>query len=682
MEPALSQPPDNGQNRVVIAQIKPLVDAGRFAIKRCVGDTICVRAEAFCDGHDRPSCALRWRHKSEDQFAQKLMDDIGWDWWRAELILPKLGTYQLEVVGWVDHFKSWRAALKKRLEAQEDELQVELQIGAQMLKEAALRARRGQALSAAKHLNQCAAQLVDGAHSQRERATLAIDEDIFEQMQRWAPRRFPTSADSQIKVEVEPERARFSSWYEFFPRSPAIDNQRGDARAAVAHATLIDARKRLDYIAEMGFNVVYLPPIHPIGRALRKGPNNSTESAPDDVGSPWAIGAAEGGHQAIHPALGSSEDFDALIQRARELNLDIALDLAFQAAPDHPWVREHPEWFKFRPDGSIQYAENPPKKYEDIYPFDFETEDWRGLWSALEGVVRHWCERGVRVFRVDNPHTKPYALWEWLIQRIKESYPETIFLAEAFSRPAVMQRLAKLGFSQSYTYFTWRNTRWELEEYLRELSQSPVVDYMRPNFWPNTPDILPEPLQSGRRSTFMLRVALAATMSSNYGIYGPAYELMEHVPVAAGSEEYLDSEKYQLRAWQLDQPHSLKPFISRLNRIRQQNTALQQMRLTTIHHADNEEIFVFSKRSAAHDNFILVVANLDPEHTQASMVNLDLEALGVTEEKPFFVQDLLNEARYQWRGARNYVELNPQRAPLHIFRIGERARDERDFDYY
>lgn len=691
--------PDEGRNRIVIAHVSPLVEGGRFAIKRCVGEALLVRAQVFCDGHERPNCALAWRHETQEapDASQVLMDDLGWDQWSAELTLARLGRYFFHIIGWVDHFRTWREDLEKRVLAAQD-IEVDLQIGAQMLQAAAINARKARNSRDEKYLARHADHLLSPTLTQVERARLALDRELAARMTTWAERRFCTRTPDEFPIQVEPRRAQFSTWYEFFPRSsldpaspPSPETaapqapQTGAPQAstpAAAHATLRDAIKRLDYVAEMGFDVVYLPPIHPIGRTNRKGRNNATRAASADVGSPWAIGSADGGHDAIHPQLGSRADLLALLEHARALGIDIALDIAFQASPDHPWVAEHPQWFKTRPDGTIQFAENPPKKYEDIFPFDFETAQWRELWLALEGVFRHWCDLGVRIFRVDNPHTKPFGFWEWLIANIQRDYPETIFLAEAFARPAVMHRLAKLGFSQSYTYFAWRNTRYELEEYLRELTQPPLIDFMRPNFWPNTPDILTEALQSGRRSTFMLRVALAATMSSNYGIYGPAYELMEHTAVRPGSEEYLDSEKYQLRHWNLEQPHSLKGFITRLNQIRNQNPALQQMRHTTIHHSENDQMMVFSKHSAAMDNYILVVANLDAEYTQATMLHLDLDALGVTAEQPFHVHDLIDDARYVWQGPRNYVELNPHRCPVHIFRIGRRIRDERDFDYY
>jgi starch synthase (maltosyl-transferring) len=431
----------------------------------------------------------------------------------------------------------------------------------------------------------------------------------------------------------------------------------------------------------MGFDVVYLPPIHPVGTTFRKGRNNSPEAEPGDVGSPWGIGGAEGGHKEIHPDLGTLEDFRRFVARAGELGLDIALDVAFQASPDHPYVRDHPEWFRKRPDGTVQYAENPPKKYQDIYPFDFDTGDWRGLWQELKSVFDHWIGEGIRIFRVDNPHTKPFAFWEWAIGEIKREHPDVIFLSEAFTRPKIMVRLAKLGFTQSYNYFPWRNLRWEIEEYFTELTQTEVREFFRPNLWPNTPDILTERLQTGGRAAFAQRLILAATLGASYGIYGPAFELLEHRPKERGSEEYLDSEKYQLREWDLKSPDSLRELIALVNRIRRENPALQLDRTLRFHRADNDQILVYSKTSEDEENVILVAVNLDPFQTQASWVDLDLAALGLESDQGFQVHDLLTGARYLWQGARNFVQLDPQQA-AHVFRVRRRTRSEKDFDTF
>jgi starch synthase (maltosyl-transferring) len=469
-------------------------------------------------------------------------------------------------------------------------------------------------------------------------------------------------------------RARFSSWYELFPRSTAA--------APGQHGTFRDVEARLPYVAAMGFDVLYLPPIHPVGRINRKGPNNALTAGPADVGSPWAIGAAEGGHKDILAELGSLDDFRRLVGKARASGIEIALDIAFQCAPDHPYVAAHPEWFKHRPDGSVQYAENPPKKYQDIYPFDFESSDWRGLWDELKSVFEFWIAQGVRIFRVDNPHTKSFAFWEWVIGGIKAVQPDVLFLAEAFTRPKVMHRLAKAGFTQSYTYFTWRNSKQELTEYFTELSSGPGRHYFRPNVWPNTPDILHEALQSGLRSVFASRLVLAATLSANYGIYGPAYELMESAPRDPGSEEYRDSEKYQLRHWELDRPDSLSPLIARVNRIRNDNPALQSDHSLKFCPVDNDRLIAYVKHDAASNNIVLTVVNLDPYNTQSGWVDLDLGPLGIDASQVYQVHDLLSDQRFQWRGPRNYVLLDPQRLPAHVFRIRRHLRSERDFDYF
>jgi starch synthase (maltosyl-transferring) len=451
---------------------------------------------------------------------------------------------------------------------------------------------------------------------------------------------------------------------------------------AGTHATFKDCEARLPYITAMGFNVLYFPPIHPIGRTHRKGRNNAACAGPDDPGSPWGIGSEEGGHKAVHPELGTLEDFRRLVVKAREVGIEIALDVAFQCSPDHPYVKEHPEWFRLRPDGTVQYAENPPKKYEDIYPFDFETPRWQELWEELKSVVLFWSEQGIRIFRVDNPHTKPFSFWEWLIAEVKKVYPDVIFLSEAFTRPKIMYSLAKLGFSQSYTYFAWRNTKWEVTQYFTELTQTEVLEYFRPHLWPNTPDILTEYLQSGGRPAFMARLVLAATLGASYGIYGPAFELCENRPRSPGSEEYLDSEKYEIKNWDIERPDGLKAFIALVNRIRRENPALQRDWSLRFHHVDNDQLICYSKQTEDLTNIILVVVNLNPYYTHSGWVDLDLDSLKLEQERPYQVHDLLTGARYLWHGPRNYVELNPSVVPAHIFRFQRRIRTERDFDYY
>ncbi|MGE5231771.1 MAG: alpha-amylase family glycosyl hydrolase, partial [Deltaproteobacteria bacterium] len=469
-------------------------------------------------------------------------------------------------------------------------------------------------------------------------------------------------------------RARFSTWYELFPRSCATEVGR--------HGTFRDCETRLPYVAAMGFDVLYLPPIHPIGRSHRKGRNNETLATPGDVGSPWAIGGPEGGHTAIHPDLGTLEDFRRLLAKAREHGLEVALDIAFQCSPDHPWVRDHPEWFRGRPDGTIQFAENPPKRYQDIYPLDFETPAWRELWEELKNVILYWVEQDVRLFRVDNPHTKAFDFWEWAVIEVKAVHPEVLFLSEAFTRPRVMYRLAKLGFSQSYTYFTWRNTKDELIEYFTELTDTPVRDYFRPSLWPNTPDILPEFLQLGGRHAFAIRLVLAATLGANYGIYGPAFELGENAPREPGSEEYLHSEKYELKRWNLDAPDSLAALITRVNRARRENPALQQDRSLRFHGSDNPVLLCYSKTTPDLTNTVLVVVNLDPFHPQVGWVDLDLAALGIPADHAYELEDLIGGSRHLWQGPRGYVDLAPDVAPAHVFLVQRRVRTERDFDYY
>ncbi len=487
-------------------------------------------------------------------------------------------------------------------------------------------------------------------------------------------RLFTTTYDKELEIVVERERARFGAWYELFPRSCSTEPGR--------HGTFKDVEQRLEYVAALGFDVLYLPPIHPIGNSFRKGRNNATTAGKDDPGSPWAIGSELGGHKAIHPELGNLDDFHHLIAAAAEVGIEIAIDIAFQCAPDHPYVSEHPEWFRKRPDGTIQYAENPPKKYQDIYPFDFESEQWRELWAELRSIVQYWVDQGVHIFRVDNPHTKPFGLWEWLIAEIKRDCPEAIFLAEAFTRPKALYGLAKRGFTQSYNYFPWRNTKWELTQYLTELTRTEVSEFMGPNLWPNTPDILPEYLQFGGRPAFMVRFVLAATLGPSYGIYGPAYELCDNLPIAPGKEEYLNSEKYEIKSWDLDQPDSIGKLISQVNAIRHENPAFRANYNLRFHEVDNEQIIAYSKTSEDKTNEVLIVVNLDPHYKQSGFITLPMEDLGLDPRQPYQAHDLLTDARYLWHGSRNYVELDPKSVPAHIFVIRRKIRTEHDFDYY
>ena len=665
--------PANGRQRVVIEGVRPEIDCGRYPIKRIVDETVTAEADIFADGHDLLACRLLFRHSDESEWSATPMRPLANDRWRGEFAVSKLGRYQYCVEGSIDPFGTWRRDLQKRIDAGQD-IHVDLLIGAKLVEQAAQRASAQPGFGEdTARLSQWAVKLAVGGGLE-DRKAAALDGALASAMARHADFTQAARYEKTLSVTVDRARAAFSTWYEIFPRSCAPQPAR--------HGTLRDCEAWLTYIASMNFDVVYLPPIHPIGQNFRKGKNNGTSAQPGDVGSPWAIGAAEGGHKSIHPLLGTLEDFRRFIDAAKNHGLEVALDIAFQGTPDHPYVREHPSWFRQRPDGTIQYAENPPKKYQDIYPFDFESEDWEGLWQELKSIFLFWIDHGVRIFRVDNPHTKAFPFWEWVIGEVKRQHPDVVLLAEAFTRPHVTYRLAKLGFSQSYSYFTWRNTKQEITDYFRELTGTEVLQYFRPNLWPNTPDILPEFLQTGGRPAFMIRLILAATLSSNYGIYGPAFELGENTPREPGSEEYLDSEKYQLKHRDRDSPASLKSLIARVNLVRRDNLALQTNRSLRFHDADNPFVICYSKTDAGFANTIIVIVNLDPLHAQSSWIDLDLASLGLTADRAFQAHDLLSDARYLWQGARNYVELTPESLPAHILRVRKRVRSERDFDYY
>jgi starch synthase (maltosyl-transferring) len=660
--------PSEGRKRIVIEEIQPAVGNGRYPAKRILGDQVEVTAAIFGDGHDHVAARLLYRHASQRKWSSVPFTEINNDLWTATFPAgspddpSKLGQWFFTIEAWIDHFDTWVHDFDKRLAAQSDSAQdipLALRIGALHFEAAAKRAK-GPDAKADDNLPHYDSPITPAL------VTLVAKYPDFS---------FATKHTPELPLWIDRERARFSSWYELFPRSAGPDGQ---------HGTLRDVAVRVPEIASMGFDVLYMPPIHPIGHAFRKGKNNSTTPESGDVGSPWAIGAPEGGHTAILPELGTFADFDALVQTARDHSIDIALDIAFQCSPDHPWVEEHPSWFSHRPDGTIQYAENPPKKYQDIYPLNFESPDWRGLWDALYNVFKFWVDRGVRVFRVDNPHTKALPFWQWCIAEVQKSAPEALFLAEAFTRPHVMYSLAKAGFSQSYTYFTWRNTKADLTDYFTEICNPPVSDFFRPNVWPNTPDILHAQFQvedlAQRRAIFQQRVILAATLSANYGIYGPAYELLEGRPAKpspgkTSSEEYLDSEKYQLRTWDRTDPNSIAPLIADLNHIRRNNPALQRNENLHFHTVPNDSLLAYSKSTsgrAAEDNggtnTILTVVNLDPVNTQSAMVTLDLNLLNIPTDAPYTVEDLLTNASYTWQGPTNYVSLTPG-ATAHIFRI-------------
>jgi starch synthase (maltosyl-transferring) len=662
--------PPEGRVRAIVEGLRPLVDGGRFAAKRIAGEPVQIEAHCFADGHDRVRAVLRWASQSERREYEVEMTARPNDVWTAEFTPPLPGLYRCAVTAWVDHFESWRHDLRRREDRKD--IRMALLVGAGLIESAAARAgdpdREPLSAWAASLRSLAATEAADSDAMQ----ALALDPARAAMAARHADRRF--AATAVLEIFADRRRARYSSWYELFPRSASGEFGR--------HGTFRDVAERLDYVARMGFDVLYLPPIHPIGRINRKGTNNALRAGGGDVGSPWAIGSAEGGHKDILPELGNLEDFKALLRQAKLLEIEIAMDIAFQCAPDHPYVHEHPDWFRRRPDGSVQYAENPPKKYQDIYPFDFECDDWRGLWAELKSVLDFWIEQGVRIFRVDNPHTKSFAFWEWAIGAIKRARPEVIFLAEAFTRPKVMHRLAKLGFTQSYTYFTWRTSKSELTEYFTEMSRGPGRDFFRPNVWANTPDILPEQLQSGLRPVYAARIVLAATLSANFGIYGPTYELMESTPREPGTEEYLDSEKYQLRHWSIDRPDSLWPLAARINRIRRDNPALQSDASLRFWPVDNDQLIAYSKHDPASGNVVLTVVNLDPYNTQSGWLDLDLRGFDVAADQRYQMHDLLSDQRFEWRGARNFVMLDPGRMPAHVLRLRRHDRREHDFDYF
>jgi starch synthase (maltosyl-transferring) len=608
----------------VIDEITPVVDGGRHPVKRVVGEPVVVGARVFADGHDRLRTVVSHRPPGASRWVEVEMHSTnpGLDRWEASFVPELVGRHDFRIRAWIDERATWRDELDRKVDAGVDE--------------------------PVDHLGE-------------------------------PPARFPGAAAETsrvVTVVVDAARSLFSTWYELFPRS---------AGKGPGPGTLADVSARLDDLADHGFDVVYLPPVHPIGTSFRKGPNNVDKADPGDPGSPWAIGSNEGGHTSIHPELGTMADFDALVDAARAREIDVAIDLAFQCSPDHPWVREHPDRIRHRPDGTIQYAENPPKRYQDIYPLDFASSDWRGLWDALLEVTLFWCGHGVRTFRVDNPHTKPYAFWEWLIGEVWACHPGTVFLSEAFTRPGPMHRLAQVGFTQSYTYFPWRTSRDELVEYFTELSTSPSVDELRPNVWPNTPDILPWHLQHAPLAAFALRLVLAATLSPSYGIYGPAFELGDNEPAGNGKEEYLDSEKYQIRRWDLDRPLNLRPLLAEINAIRRDHLAFHTLRTLRFHGCDNHALVCFSKTPHAGPSVdpsqpsaatMLVVVNLDPHRPESGTLDLDTGALGLDPARSYSVEDLLGGRTFTWRGSRPWVELDPARHPAHVLRVSQAPADD------
>ena len=628
--------------RVVVENVYPEVDGGRFPIKRVVGEQVIVSADVHADGHDKVAAALLYRRAGDEAWSEVRMEGAGNDRWSAAFGVESLVDYEYTVDGWVDRFGTWRDELSKKFGAGQD-------VSSELLEGSVL----------VRDVPEASAILGNATLPPDERVAIGLGDELARAMAARPDRTRATQYDRVLRVMVERERARTGAWYEMFPRSAGTDPTRS--------ATFDEAAARLPYVAGMGFDVLYLPPIHPIGRSFRKGRNNSLTAEPGDPGSPWAIGSDEGGHMAVEPGLGTIEDFDRFVAAANRLGLEIALDLAYQASPDHPYAREHPEWFRRRPDGTIKYAENPPKKYQDIYPINFESEQWQELWIELKRIIEFWIEHGVQIFRVDNPHTKPYRFWQWALADIKRRHPDTVFLSEAFTRPTVMRYLAKSGFSQSYTYFTWRNTKQELTEYFTELSQTAVREYMRPNLFANTPDILHAYLQRGGRPAFQIRLVLAATLGASYGIYS-GYELSEHMPVREGSEEYLDSEKYQIKPRLFEEAGSLSELIGLINAIRREHPALQRDWGLRFHQTDNPELICYSKRSEDGADVMLMVVNLDPFHMQHGFIQLPLAAWG-SAAATLEVHDLISDEQYYWRGEWNYVRLDPQFQVAHILHV-------------
>ncbi len=715
-EPEETLKPNEGRCRVIVEGVTPEVDCGRYAVKRTVGDRLTVTAAIYSDGHDHVAARLLYKRTNQKAWKYAPFRELGNDLWEAQCTPDAIGPWIYTVQAWVDHFGTWVHDLHKRIDAQEavntqavvvaevpggaeqnegvnavdentsasqevptpalrrpnegysttskpqSDIALALRTGGILLDQASARARDEHART----MKGAASTLRYLAEKNSPHYDFPLSDDVIELCLQYPDLSFATMYSRELPLWVDRERARFSSWYEFFPRSTGT--------VPGAHGTLRDVAARIPEVAGMGFDILYLPPIHPIGTAFRKGRNNSVVAAPGDVGSPWAIGNHDGGHKAILQELGNFADFAAMMQAAIANGIEIALDIAFQCAPDHPWVRDHPDWFKIRPDGSIQYAENPPKKYQDIYPINFESQDWRALWQELYSVFAFWIEKGVRVFRVDNPHTKALPFWEWCIAEVRKTHPEVIFLAEAFTRPHVMYGLAKMGYTQSYTYFSWRTEKEELTEYMQEITTAPVAEFFRGNLWPNTPDILPEFLQTENRTAFALRVILAATLGASYGVYGPAFELGEHLPAKPGSEEYLSSEKYELRTWNRGDPKSLAPLLTQLNQTRRAHPALQRNDTLRFHSISNEHLIAYSKRDG--DDVVLTIVNLDPEHVQAGWTSLNMEELDLPLAGTYEAADILSGDVYTWKGEVNFVSLDPARYPAHILLLRARHLSE------
>jgi len=640
------------QERVIIENINPRVSCGKHDIKRVVGEIVTLTATVLTDGHDIIQASVLYKHEKARKWQEVRMEYAENDQWSAAFTVDKQGYYEYKVEGWVDYALNWQHGLQRKI----DDGQIvhsELLDGVEHVKSAFAKANK----SEKKYLKNLYKHLNDASmhESIKEDATGQKLEDLFKKY----PAKDFVATSETLLCYVDRVKARYSTWYEFFPRSTGEGH---------THGTFKNCEQILPYVAEMGFDTLYFPPVHPIGYENRKGRNNATTAEEGDVGSPWGIGSEEGGHKSLHPELGSEKDFKSLIKAAGKLNIEIAMDFALQAAPDHPWVKEHKNWFRWRPDGTVQYAENPPKKYQDILPIYFESKEYKKLWKELLSTALYWVEEfGIKVFRVDNPHTKPFHFWSWMIAEVKKKHPDVIFLAEAFTKPKVMQQLAKKGFSQSYTYFTWRNSKHELQEYLTELTQTEQADYMQPNFWPNTPDINPWALQSGNESVHLHRYALAATLSSSCGIYGPVFEQMISSAIP-GKEEYLDSEKYQIANYDWSERNKLTIVISKVNAARKNCPALQQTRNLRFLGIDNDQLLGYVKWSDDRSSLIITCVNLDPYYEQEGWLEMPLDILGLGEQHGYTVHDMITDSSYHWSGTHNFVKLNPV-MPFHIFKV-------------
>jgi starch synthase (maltosyl-transferring) len=642
------------KQRVIIEKVSPCIDNGKYATKRVEEDLVHVTADIFADGHDELMAVLSYKHSKERKWTELPLKHLQNDCWEGSFLVPKTGMYQFVIEAWVDAGKTWLHELNRKVNGG-NHVQVELMSGALILERLAKKIK-----SKAKDPVHHWINMLNDKSSYQEAIDLAFSPEVKNFLNVNALRENSTKLEKALSIFVEHKKSEFSTWYEFFPRSA------GDYDGL--HGNFKDCIKRIPFVSNLGFDVLYFPPIHPIGNAFRKGKNNNANSLPGEPGSPWAIGSALGGHKDIHPELGTFDDFTNLVEVANSCGIDIAMDIAYQCAPDHPYVKSHPQWFKWRPDGTVQYAENPPKKYQDVLPLNFECDDWKALWEELKSVVTFWADKGIKIFRVDNPHTKSFAFWEWMIAEVKKEFPEAIFLAEAFTRPKIMARLAKVGFTQSYTYFTWRTGKQEIMDYINELNQSNSRNYFRPNFWPNTPDILPYDLQNTAFEANAIRLVLAATLSGSYGIYGPVFDLLETEPMPK-KEEYLNSEKYEFKKWDWQTMTPMRKLIQKINTLRNTNKALQQTFNTQFCETDNNYLISYLKIDTTKNNIILCVVNLDANFPQAGFVKFPYDKLHIAEGTPIAVHDLLSENKYTWNKAWNYVMLDPKEACAHIFEI-------------